>query len=186
MKLGWALHLQLGTERCLFRTLSAEDVTDSYVSALQHQREYLTSNPESITLQWQQDYVRSILASVADTIAGLFVEGILVGTTGMQGIREGGVSTIGVFVLSPERRGRGYGKTLVWAASAMIGRSVRFERVEAGTDKSNEASLRSFLACGFSVRGETPRGGIRLSLTPADLRRPASISGAQFLPVSSS
>lgn len=54
----------------VFRSLKEADVTEAYVHALKKQKSYLTNNPDNITVQWQQEYIRKIIASPFDAIFG--------------------------------------------------------------------------------------------------------------------
>ncbi len=46
---------------CLFRTLTINDVTESYVQGLKSQKRYLVNNLEGITKEGQQNYIKKIL-----------------------------------------------------------------------------------------------------------------------------
>lgn len=154
-----------------FRSLSEEDVTDSYVNALKNQRAFLTANPENIDLHWQQKYIRDIRLSEFDTICGLFSNSVLVGTAGIQNIKKSETATIGIFVFDPELRGKGYGKTLIWSGCYLISYLFGVSSFAAGAKKSNVASWKAFLSCGFQIVGEG-KDVLKLALEIGDLRRP--------------
>lgn len=180
MKLACALEFSLGLHNCVFRTLTIDDVTDDYVGALMAQRKYLLRNPPLITLEWQKTYVERILDSESDTIMGLFVGEELVATSGIQAIHQRVAPVIGIFVLKPENRGRGFGKTVVWAASRLAQLGAGAERLEAGMELDNLPSLRAFLACGFSIVGESP-AGYRVGASLTALRQPDGVFNVQVV-----
>lgn len=175
MNFAHRLSFSLHGEPAVYRTLNVDDVGERYVHALREQRRFLNNNPPSVTVDWQKQYVQRILDSDQDTIAGLFINDVLAATSGIQSITPAGMATVGVFVLNPERRGRGLGKTLVWAASTLIPLTTAVAGVQADMVKSNTASLRAFLACGFTIVAETDTAYV-VSLCPSDLRQPDFLS----------
>lgn len=158
----------------LFRALTEEDVTLSYVDALRKQRAFLDNNPSGIDLQWQRNYVLSIRESKRDTICGLFVNSKLIGTSGIQNIKQGEWATLGMFVLSPEDRGKGYGRLLVWASCYFINHLFSVDNFKAGVKKSNDASWRSFKSCGFQIVDER-QDAYTLALLFMELKTPEFI-----------
>ena len=158
----------------LFRSLTEEDVTQSYVEALRRQQMFLTNNPADIDVLWQKDYIRKIHASQWDAICGLYEGKSLLGTAGVQSIKPGTETTIGMFVLHPESRGRGYGKLLVWSSCFLINRLFGIEDFAAMAKKSNIASWKAFLACGFQIARETD-DAYRLALGISELRVPDGV-----------
>ncbi len=155
----------------IFRSLSEEDVTESYVNVLRNQREFLTANPENIDIHWQQKYIRNIRLSNSDTICGLFSNSVLVGTAGIQNIKKSETATIGIFVFDPELRGKGYGKTLIWSGCYLISHLFSVSSFAAGAKKGNVASWKAFLSCGFQI-AEEGKDMLKLALEIGDLRRP--------------
>lgn len=189
MKLNCEIDFVIGDQKCVFRTLSPDDVTDLYVSSLKVEREFISNVPRELDDQKQREYIRNIVRSADDTICGLFVDGILVGTAGIQNLFGeksievvDGVSfncTVGIFVFSKSSRGKGYGKTLVWAACTLANQSVRIEKFEACMQKVNLPSLKSFIACGFIVVKENSTS-YQVSLESQRLLQPAIIAGVNI------
>ncbi len=149
------LEFQFTGKAGLFRTLHSSDVTPEYVDALRSQHEYIDHTSPTIDIGWQRNYVAGISASAHDAICGLFMDGQLVGTAGLQNLNEGGSTTMGIFVIGARNRGQGHGKALVWAATILSRDGAGIRRIEAGMWKSNARSLRSFEACNYTVIGET-------------------------------
>lgn len=163
-----------------FRALHANDVTDAYVSALKRQRSFLANNPKDIDIGWQRRYVARILASSTDTICGLFLGKGLIGTAGIQNVHEGQISTIGIFVLDPSVRGKGYGKLLVWSSCRLVSHVVDVGGFGAGASRDNAPSVKCFLACGFSIAEERD-ASVWLSLNTEDLIEPKEIQGVEVV-----
>jgi len=171
--------------QCLFRILSPEDVSQSYINALKSSRGPIKNVPEDIDIKWQQGYIKKILQSPCDTICGLFIGSELIGTSGIQNLSAGGSDnraielaqghtcgcTLGILVLDEALRGRGYGKTLVWAACYLANNCCGVGTFAASMGKTNLPSLKSFLACGFQVREESP-GGVNVELKIGELVKP--------------
>ena len=99
MELKKKLRFTIRDIPCLFRSLLAEDVTERYVHALKRESGYLLNNPEDINLKWQQEYIENISLSSFDTICGLFMNSMLVTTTGIQNIKKDEKATIGMFII---------------------------------------------------------------------------------------
>lgn len=193
---NWILELELrktlkfiiDTSECIFRTLSPEDVSEFYAHSLRKERELLEKVPEDITIKWQQNYIKKFLLSPCDTICGLFMDSELIGTSGIQNISVNGIATrcikmakgytydctLGIFVLSEMLRGRGYGRTLVWASCYLVNNCFGVETFKASMKKNNIPSLKSFLACGFQVKEESI-DGLNVELKIGDLLKPEFI-----------
>ena len=154
-----------------FRSLSEEDVTDSYVNALKNQRAFLTANPEKIDVFWQQKYIRDIRLSEFDTICGLFSNSVLVGTAGIQNIKSNETATVGIFIFDPELRGKGYGKTLICSGCYLISHLFGVSIFAAGAKRTNVASWKAFLSCGFQIAREV-KDSLRLILKIEELVKP--------------
>ena len=114
--------------------------------------------PEKISISKQKKYINDILGSKDNTICGLFINNKLVGTVGVQSSTSfikyikypvEYVAVMGIFVLNKSYRGRGLGKTLVWASTYLFHDSTQTEWFGAGMKKQNIPSLKSFLSCGF-------------------------------------
>ena len=143
---------------CEFRTLNESDVSQDYVSGLQVQKEYIENVPSHVSISSQKKYINDILYSKRNTICGLFINNELVGTAGVQPsikflqyieVSAEFVAAIGIFVFSKSYRGKGLGKTLVWAATYLFHNSTQAEWFGAGMAIENVPSLKSFLSCGF-------------------------------------
>jgi len=160
----------------MFRSLHEDDVSKDYVAALNLERTYLLNNPADLDIEWQREYVRRIRLTEFDAICGLFAKTSLIGTAGIQSVsREEKGTTFGIFVLDKESRGKGYGKTLVWATCYLINKLFGIRRYRAGAEPANASSVRSFLSCGF-VLSDSKQGKCRLEMNFTNLRKPEFIS----------
>ena len=143
---------------CEFRTLNESDVSQDYVSGIQAQKEYIKNVPRHVSISSQKKYINDILYSEKNTICGLFINNELVGTAGVQPsikflqyieVPVKFVAAIGIFVFNKSYRGKGLGKTLVWAATYLFHNSNQAEWFGAGMAIENIPSLKSFLSCGY-------------------------------------
>ena len=159
---------------CLFRTLTINDVTESYVQGLKSQKRYLVNNLEGITKEGQQNYIKKILMSEEDTICGLFVNNIIVGSAGLQNLNKENSVTLGIFVFDSRLRGKGYGKTLVWSSCYLAHNCMNICNFYAGMEKDNIPSLKSFLSCGFKIINENEKY-YKVKLNIEELKKPNNI-----------
>ena len=190
MELEKELKFTIRNSECIFRTLTPEDVSQPYISALNRTRGLIDNVPEEINIEWQQSHIEEILQSPCDTICGLYIDSELTGTVGIQNLAIEGIApraielavgytygcTLGIFILNEMSRGRGYGKTLVWAACYLINNCCGVEIFEASVKKNNVPSLKSFLTCGFKVKKEGV-DGINIELKINELIKPEFVEG---------
>lgn len=188
MELTKTLKFIIDNSKCVFKTLSPEDISESYINSLRDAQELLENAPEDINIKWQQNYIKKILLSPCDTICGLFIDSELIGTSGIQNLSANGIATrrvklaqgytygctLGIFVLSEMSREKGYGKTLVWASCYLANNCCGVETFEASMKKDNISSLSSFLACGFQVKKESI-DGLNVELKVGELVKPEFI-----------
>ena len=184
MELDKYLAFSLRAEKCQFRVMLPHEVTESYIIGLKEQERYLINTNKKITLTAQSTYVARILESSDDLLMGLFVEGELVGTSGIQTFGEPcqeGISsdasyaTVGVFVFNPSDRSRGYGKTMIWAGVYLLNSTLKMSIFRAGMEKQNIPSFRTFFSCGFR-KYEEVGSTFKLSLMIDQLKKPAFIT----------
>lgn len=161
-------------DECIFQTLTINDVTESYIKGLKQQRAYLVNNPEEINIRWQQDYIKKIIISKENTICGLFVNNVLVGTAGLQNLNKDKSVTLGIFVFDNKFRGKGYGKTLVWSSCYLSHNAIDVSNFSAGMEKNNIPSLKSFLSCGFTIINENEEY-YKVSLSIENLQKPSNL-----------
>jgi RimJ/RimL family protein N-acetyltransferase len=188
MKLEKKLKFTINSSEYIFRTLTREDVSQSYVDALKQTRGLIENVPEDIDIGWQQSYIKKVLLSPCDTICGLFLDSALIGTAGIQNLTVAGIvpraiemavgytcgCTIGIFIPGEISRGRGYGKTLVWAACYLANNCGGVEAFEASVKKNNVPSLKSFSTCGFKVTKEGA-DGVNIEVKIGELVKPAFV-----------
>ena len=158
MELGKSVLFQINDRNFEFRSLNEMNVNKDYLDGLHEQKEYIENIPYELNIAKQKEYVKEIINSDHDTICGLFLDGKLVGTSGIQlstllleyidePVKD--VATVGIFVFNKNLRGIGLGKTLVWASVYLFYECTQIKLFGAGMQKSNNPSLKSFLSCGF-------------------------------------
>ena len=184
MDLDKYLAFSLRAEKCQFRVVLPHEVTKGYIVGLREEKLYLENTNKKITLPEQSTYVARILESSDDLLMGLFVEGELVGTSGIQTFGEPcqeGISsdasyaTMGVFVFDPSDRGKGHGKTMIWAGVYLLNSTLKMSIFRAGMEKQNIPSFRTFFSCGFR-KYEEVGSTFKLSLMIDQLKKPAFIT----------
>ena len=184
MDLDKYLAFSLRAEKCQFRVVLPHEVTKGYIVGLREEKLYLENTNKKVTLPEQSAYVARILESSDDLLMGLFVEGELVGTSGIQTFGEPcqeGISndasyaTMGVFVFDPSDRGKGHGKTMIWAGVYLLSSTLRISTFRAGMERQNIPSFGTFLSCGFR-KYEVIGSAFKLSLMIDQLKKPAFIT----------
>jgi RimJ/RimL family protein N-acetyltransferase len=180
MELNHKLIFIIKSDNIELRCLKPNDVSNSYIRGLRDQKEYLKYNPKNFTLKRQKDYINNIAKSESDIICGLFFNSILIGTTGIQNILNKQKPTIGIFIFSQNQRRRGLGKTILWAGSYLINKSIGTTDIYANMEKSNIPSLKSFLSCGYKFFEEN-KAEYWLSLNINDLLKPNFIKDYRLI-----
>ena len=184
MDLDRYLAFSLRAGKCQFRVVLPHEVTESYIIGLRAQKRYLINTNKKISLTAQSDYVARILESPDGLLMGLFVEGELVGTSGIQmfgkpcqeGISsDASYATMGVFVFNLSDRGKGYGKAMIWAGVYLLNSTLKMNSFRAEMEKQNIPSFRTFLSCGFR-KYEEVGSTFKLSLMIDQLKKPAFIT----------
>ena len=143
-----------GSDSYELGSIGEADVTDHYVKALQDQKSYIQNIQADISLEKQKEYVKKNRLSKNQSILGLFVNGRLIGTSGVQNIMGPGFTTFGIFVFGKDARGKGYGKILVWATTCLLNQTLGCKQFSAGMEKTNIASFKAFKACGYDILKE--------------------------------
>ena len=83
MDLGKSVLFQINDRNCEFRSLNETDVNKDYLDGLHEHKEYIKNIPYKLNIAKQKEYVKEIINSDHDTICGLFLDGRLVGTSGI-------------------------------------------------------------------------------------------------------
>lgn len=175
MELDKELEFYCRGDKCKFRTITVNDITESYTQALRKEKGFLKNTKPDITLAEQQEYVYRITSSDNDTICGLFANNELVGTAGIQNIQKDGQVTIGIFVFDECRRGRGYGRTLAWCSCFLVKACCQVSSFSGNMEKQNIPSFKAFTSCGFEIVKEHPTVYL-LQLKIGSLTKPEVIS----------
>ena len=139
------LCFKIGEEENSFRALSTSDVNQEYVDTLKNDIGFIEN--ANVTLSSQRSYVDEIRSSPSQILCGLFRNGVLAGTSGIQ--INNNVATIGILVFD-NYRGLGLGTTLVWSASVFAAELLSVTTLAAGAKANNVPSLKSFTRCGFT------------------------------------
>lgn len=165
--------------RCEFRTLLPSEVSSDYVVGLRLEDKYLSNKPDEYTIQSQAAYVTNILNSTHSTLCGLFANGKLMGTAGIQGLGDKLVVPIGIFLFDPSLRGQGFGKVLVWGAAYLTNQVAETTGIYGGMKSENIASRKAFEACGGTtlfIEGEDKN---LVTVLHRDLRTPGELEDVQ-------
>jgi len=160
MELEKSILFKINDLNCEFRSINVSDISQDYIDGLKDQNKYIENIPAEVSFSSQKNYVEETLISEGDTICGLFLDSVLVGTAGVQlsllksflkniNTPVDTLATVGIFVFNKSYRGMGLGKTLVWAAMYLFHNSTQTEWFGAGMAKENTPSLKSFMSCGF-------------------------------------
>jgi len=160
MELEKSLLFKINNMDCEFRTMDEADVSKEYVDGLKEQTEYIENIPVDVSFSNQEKYVKDTINSEDDTICGLFLDGVLVGTAGIQlsysnsflkniDFQPDYIATVGIFLFNKNYREMGLWKVLVWAATYLFHKCTKTEWFGAGMEKKNKPSLKSFLSSGY-------------------------------------
>ena len=79
-----------------------------------------------------------------------------------------------IFVFSKSCRGKGLGKTLVWASTYLLHNAIQLEWFFAGMEIDNIPSNKSFLSCGFKNIDNSGKD-YKVKIKISDLKKPAFI-----------
>jgi len=168
---------------CEFRTMKINDVKKSYIDGLKDEKKYLLNIPKELTIKSQKKYINDIINSENNTICGLFINGELIGTAGIQSkfsqLEIPNLSSIGIFIFNKNFRGIGLGKTLVWASVYLTNKTLKTKYFIAGMNKDNLPSLNSFLSCGFKILSSNRNYKLELSIK--NLKKSNKISNVRTL-----
>jgi len=122
-----------------FRHLGCSDVNQEWVDAVNASRSTLETVDKPVTIESQREYICAIERDPGKKIYGLFMDGTLVGTCGVQ--LPGTLPDVGYLVFPPYR-GQGY-------ATEMIRRAAEIYRCCMSTaDVGNVPALRAALSAG--------------------------------------
>ena len=148
-----------------------------------------------LTIETQKQYVRSIVLSEDQTICGLFLNHKLIASAGVQynyskafientSLTDTCMATHGRFVLEKENRGKGYGKTLIWATVNYINKNIGTEWFGGKINKMNIASIKSDVSCGYDIMYEG-NDNVKLAIHINKLKHPKKISNIVYRDISS-
>ena len=161
MELETSLLFNINDLNCELRTLEDIDVNQDYINGLNDQKKYIENIPSSVNISNQKKYINDILNNENDTICGLFLNGDLVGTVGVQrsfsepflrnlDVQVMELATVGIFIFNKKFRGMGIGKAMVWAATYLFYKCTTVEWFGAGMERGNVPSYKSFLSCVYN------------------------------------
>jgi RimJ/RimL family protein N-acetyltransferase len=162
MHFNTVLSFNIDGNRYYYRCLSEEDVNSTYINGLNNENKYLVNVPPKATIETQKKYIKRILLSKDQSICGLFLNEELIASAGIQycyskafikgtSVTDSNLATHGRFVFEEENRGKGYGKTLIWATVAYINRTKGTQWFGGGIKRDNVASIKSDLSCGYEI-----------------------------------
>lgn len=135
------------------KTLETDEVTPAYIDGLNGEDRFLETTPNRVTMKGQQAYVDEILQDPDKAICGLWCDGELAGTAGVQNLSAAHTEgvTIGIFIFNERFLGKGWGKVLVWAISQRLLQEEHIHTIRAAAKVENIPSKESFLRVGFDI-----------------------------------
>jgi len=162
----------MNDEILLVKCIQPNDVNLVYISSLNNEKKYLETKNKFVTICHQKEYVSDTIFAADRLLLGLFYKNELIGTSGSQATSCNEFS-LGIFIFD-SWRGRGFGKILVWMASKFLIQEIKVLKLRAGMKMDNQASLKCFLKCGFSISATSETHNF-VVLDSGHLRRPAEI-----------
>ena len=174
--------------RYSIRDVVVSDINATYLAALRQGSPFISGIPKQVTRESQAEYVSSISESAQNWFFGLFADGDLIATSGIQvrGVdsfltasaaatyAEPRVATVGIFIFDQRYRGKGLGSVLVWSAVALHNHAKVTSLYGAGMHVRNTPSLRSFLVVGFVIV-ETAGDYHRVMAPASEVTKPHSV-----------
>lgn len=146
------------SERTYFRPLDVEDVTQTYVDWLNDPEvnRFLESRYTEQTLNGCREYVQRINASPTDNFFGIFLKAddTHIGNAKIGAINmRHRVGQSSMFIGDKSQWGTGVGSEVMYAITKYGFNELGLERIEAGCNELNLASLKMLLKTGYSVDG---------------------------------
>lgn len=134
----------------LARPLLVEDITDSYVSALNHPfvRKFLISGTEPYTRTRVAMMVKENLEAGDAILFGVFLSDKHIGNVRLHDINPK-TAYLGIAMFDLDSQGRGFGSKAVTTVSRYGVSELGVQRILAGIDSRNLASARAFTKAGF-------------------------------------
>lgn len=153
----------VATPRLVLRTWTVDDVPalrDAVTASLDHLRPWMPwASSEPVADAERVEFVRrseSEHAAGGDVVFGVFLDGVVVGGTGLHRRRGPGVLEIGYWI-HVDHVGRGYAGELAAALTTTAFDQPGIGRVEIHHDRANVASRRVPERLGYRFEGERPR-----------------------------
>jgi RimJ/RimL family protein N-acetyltransferase len=133
------------------RPLLVEDITDGYVNALNHPsvRKFLISGAEPYTRAGVAMMVKENFEACDSVLFGIFLSGKHSGNVRLHDINPKS-AYIGIAMFDTGSQGRGFGSKAIATISKYGIFNLGIERILAGIDDRNLASLRAFAKAGFT------------------------------------
>ena len=142
---------------CELRNIYPDDISLEYIEGLKNQEKYIENIPHKISFK-SQKIQNNILFSKNNIINGFFIEGNLIGTSGIQISNNNEYFHqlkqnifYRYFHFYKNKKRNGFGKILVWASLFLHHYCLGSEIYFAGMNIENIPSLRTFLSCGFKI-----------------------------------
>jgi hypothetical protein len=190
MELEKSIFFTFSNMDCEFRAIQETDVNQHYVDGLNQQMEYIENISSNVSVQIQKKYIKDILSSKNNTICGLFINGEMVGTAGVQqslsesflrniDVNVEKLATVGIFIFNKKFRGMGLGKTMVWIATSLFYKCTKVEWFGAGMEIENIPSHKSFLSCGYKNVAKNSKY-FKVLINIKELKKPITINGVSI------
>jgi len=152
--------LRLG-DHDYMRSLRVEDVTSAYVNGLNNpdvNRHLVGPKKQHQTMDVVREYVRSNWVAKDSILFGLFIDGILAGTSRLHDATSD-CAYIGIALFNKDIWGRGWGSRVIENIARYAIADLNISCVRAGIDSTNAASLRVFSKAGFHHLSEMDESG---------------------------
>ncbi|MEX6780044.1 GNAT family N-acetyltransferase [Limnospira fusiformis] len=150
--------LEIQSERLYYKELTEDDVTENYVSWLNHPNinRYLELRHQVHTLESCRDFVVRMATSETDYLFGIFLntEKKHIGNIKIGFINQDHkTAQLGLLIGDTNFWGQGFASEAIQTMTKWCFDSLGLQKLEAGCYEDNMGSLRAFLKSGYQVEG---------------------------------
>lgn len=174
-------NLECAGRDAILRPLRIQDIGDTYLAGINSPavQRYLTTDRQLLRSDLE-DYIRANNAANS-VLLGLFIGGTHTGNVRLHDY-DGDQVWLGIAIFDASRWGQGWGSAALKTATEFAIGELGCDRVFAGIDFQNEASLRLFKGCGYVTSRQNDKGIVVVFEAPASvrMRRRLEIGTANF------
>lgn len=150
--------IELSSQRLIYRTLTVDDVTQTYVDWLNdpNVNRFLETRFNYQTIDSCQSYVSDVASNPAHNLFGIFLRetGIHIGNTKLGFINpHHNRAQLSLFIGQRDCWGKGYATETIKTITSWGFNDLNLEKIDAGCYDENLGSLRAFLKSGYQVEG---------------------------------